>query len=153
MKSQTIELSIACESDVPALGTLLALLFAQEAEFAPNSEAQERGLLKIIENPQIGFILIAKIDGLAVGMVNVLLTVSTALGERVAIFEDMIVAPALRNSGTGSQLIAHAIKEARKQHCKRITVLSDNSNQAAHKFYTKHGFMQSNMIPLRLHLD
>jgi GNAT superfamily N-acetyltransferase len=132
---------------------LLHMLFSQEAEFTPNLAAQQRGLLKIIQNPEIGFILIAKVNGASFAMVNILFTVSTALGERVAILEDMVVSSAARGLGIGSQLIEFAIQEAKNQHCKRITLLTDLSNVAAQKFYQQHGFALSTMIPMRLSLD
>ena len=150
---QTVDISIAIESDVPALCILLAQLFSQELEFTPNIEAQHRGLLSIIQNPNIGFILIGKLDGIAVGMVNILFTVSTALGARVAILEDMVVSDAYQGLGTGSKLLQHAVKEAKNQQCKRITLLTDTSNDAAQKFYQKHGFTQSSMLPFRLVLN
>ena len=132
---------------------MLAQLFSQELEFTPNIEAQHRGLLSIIQNPSIGFILIGKLDGIAVGMVNILFTVSTALGARVAILEDMVVSDAYQGLGTGSKLLQHAVKEAKNQQCKRITLLTDTSNDAAQKFYQKHGFTQSSMLPFRLVLN
>jgi ribosomal protein S18 acetylase RimI-like enzyme len=150
--NQTVDISIANENDVHALCQLLVQLFSQELEFTPNIEAHQRGLLSIIRNPSVGFILIGKVKDKAVGMVNILFTVSTALGERVAILEDMVVSDAFRGLGTGSKLLEHAMKEAKKQQCKRITLLTDASNNAAQKFYQKHKFTQSSMLPFRLTL-
>jgi GNAT superfamily N-acetyltransferase len=150
---QTVEIFKANATDVTDLCKLLCLLFSQEAEFTPNFEAQQRGLLKIIENSQIGFILIAKIDEIAVGMVNILFTVSTALGDRVAILEDMIVDNSYRGFGIGTKLIDCAIEEAKNQNCKRVTLLTDLSNITAQNFYKKHGFTLSTMVPMRLSLD
>ena len=130
-----LNISIARREDIPELCILLDALFTQEAEFKPNLENQQRGLLKIIENPQLGFILIAKLDDIAVGMINILFTVSTALGERVALLEDMVVAEAYRNGGYGNAIIEYAIAEARRQQCKRITLLTDNTNESAQRFY------------------
>ena len=52
--------SSAQEGDVPALGHLLALLFAQEQEFKPDAQAQCSGLTTIIRNPALGTILGAR---------------------------------------------------------------------------------------------
>jgi GNAT superfamily N-acetyltransferase len=150
--SQSVEISIAKEEDIPALCTLLELLFSQELEFSPNREAQRQGLHSIIHNPHVGFILVGKVNGRAAGMVNILFTISTALGERVAILEDMVVSTSSRSSGIGAALIEQAIAEARNRGCKRITLLADASNEAAHRFYQRHGFVKSTMIPLRLSL-
>lgn len=145
-----MEITKALASDVPELCNLLAILFSQEAEFSTNREAQTKGLSQIIDNREIGYIVVAKENGVVVGMVNVLFTVSTALGARVAIFEDMIVSPEVRGSGVGSKLLEYAISSAQVCGCKRITLLTDSDNISAQRFYAKHGFEKSAMIPLRL---
>lgn len=147
-----MEITKAQASDVPELCKLLGILFSQEAEFLPNRDNQTKGLSQIIENPDIGYIVIAKVNGVVVGMVNVLFTVSTALGARVALFEDMVVAPDVRSSGIGSQILERAIQSAQASGCKRITLLTDSDNISAQGFYAKHGFKKSSMIPLRLAL-
>lgn len=142
----------ATSVDIPALSELLSVLFSQEAEFAPNTEAQCKGLARIINNAEIGAVLVARQGGQVVGMVNMLFTVSTALGERVALLEDMVVSPAGRGTGIGTKLLAEAISFARTQGCKRITLLTDQENESAQKFYGKQGFVVSDMVPMRLSL-
>lgn len=142
----------ARESDIPQLCNLLSLLFSQEAEFKPEEKAQKKGLLTIIANPDVGMILVARHGGSILAMVNLLFTVSTALGERVVILEDMIVSPEARGSGVGSMLLSQAIKLMEIKGVRRITLLTDHDNRHAQGFYTKHGFMKSTMIPMRLGL-
>ena len=140
-------------SDIPELCKLLDFLFTQEAEFKPNQEAQRRGLTTIIRNPEIGQILVARQGRTIIGMVNLLYTISTALGERVALLEDMIVSPSARGAGVGSKILEHAIQAAQISGCKRITLLTDIANESAQRFYQKHGFSVSSMLPLRLYLS
>lgn len=147
-----MQINTANTSDIPALCELLNILFSQEADFRPDYEAQSRGLARIIDSPEIGFILVARQDDQVVGMVNLLYTVSTALGDRVALLEDMVVSPDARGSGIGSRLLEQAIQSARSEGCKRITLLTDRTNESAQRFYQKHGFGFSSMIPLRLSL-
>ena len=78
-------------SDVPQLCDLLELLFSEEAEFYPNRDLQSAALRQIIESPEAGQILVLRDGRSVVGMVNLLFTISTALGGRVAIIEDMVV--------------------------------------------------------------
>jgi GNAT superfamily N-acetyltransferase len=149
-----MQIHIATPADIDDLCKLLAILFSQEAEFEVDAAAQQQGLATIIGNPDIGKILLARDgNGIAVGMVNLLFTVSTALGERVALLEDMVVTREARGAGAGSQLMKQAVDTARAAGCRRITVLSDRDNHAAHRFYQRHGFALSAMIPLRLALD
>ncbi|MGZ5050778.1 MAG: GNAT family N-acetyltransferase [Methylobacter sp.] len=148
-----IEIAPASRQDIPELCDLLAVLFSQEAEFTPNPEAQSRGLGLIIDNPELGLILAARQSGRIVGMVNLLYTVSTALGERVALLEDMVVAPDARGAGVGSRLLQQAVELARRNGCKRITLLTDRTNESAQRFYRKHGFDFSAMVAMRLALE
>jgi ribosomal protein S18 acetylase RimI-like enzyme len=142
----------ASEADIPALSELLSILFAQEVEFTPDTEVQCRGLSKIINNPELGAVLVLREQNTILGMVNLLFTVSTALGERVALLEDMVVSPNARGAGAGSELLRHAVSFARAEGCKRITLLTDGDNFAAQRFYARHGFSASSMVPFRLSL-
>ncbi|HEY9278176.1 MAG TPA: GNAT family N-acetyltransferase [Methylotenera sp.] len=148
-----MQITPAKTSDIPALCDLLSILFSQEVEFKPNHEAQCRGLARIISNPEIGLIVVARQENQIIGMVNLLYTISTALGDRVAILEDMVVSPNARGSGVGSSLLTQAIQFAQLSGCKRITLLTDSTNQSAQRFYQKHGFSFSAMVPLRLSLS
>lgn len=143
-------LSIATSHDIPALCDLLTLLFAQEIEFQPDPQAQQRGLAAIIAHAEVGHVLVAKAaTGQALGMVSLLYTVSTALGGKVALLEDMVMHPHYRHQGIGSALLQYAIDLARQQQVLRITLLTDADNTAAQRFYRKHGFQASSMQPWR----
>ena len=147
-----MQIEKATPADIPALSELLSALFSQEAEFTPNSEAQAKGLNQIIGNPEVGAVLVAREGGQVVGMVNLLFTVSTALGGQVALLEDMVVSSQARGAGVGSELLDQAISFARAQGCKRITLLTDRENESAQRFYGKKGFVVSGMVPMRLSL-
>ena len=146
----TMQITPAHASDIPALCDLLGILFAQEADFQPDRDAQSRGLARIIADPEIGLIIVAREERRVVAMVNLLYTISTALGDRVALLEDMVVSPCARGSGVGSRLLEQAVQCARLNGCKRITLLTDRANESAQRFYQRHGFDFSEMIPLRL---
>ena len=145
-----MNISPATLSDIPELCDLLELLFSAEAEFRPNRAVQSAGLRQIMESPDRGQILVLRNPTSVIGMVNLLFTISTALGGRVAILEDMIVHPAQRDNRGGSRLLQAAINVARSAECRRITLLTDRSNESAQRFYRRHGFRVSAMIPLRL---
>ena len=144
-----MEITTAISSDIPQLCLLLDQLFAQEAEFKPNHEAQSRGLAAIIDNAETGHIIVAHEAGQIIGMINLLYTVSTALGSRVAILEDMVISSHYRSRGVGSKLLKYALNFAHEQGCQRVTLLTDQDNIGAHRFYERHGFDQSTMVPFR----
>ncbi len=142
----------AARGDIPQLCALLAILFTQETDFQPDAEKQSAALREIIEHPEIGCILVLREGDAPVAMVNLLFTVSTACGGKVAVLEDMIVDPARRGRGLGGKLLQAAITLARSQGCLRVTLLTDHANDAAIRFYQRHGFGKSEMLPLRLML-
>ncbi|HIF88383.1 MAG TPA: GNAT family N-acetyltransferase [Candidatus Thioglobus sp.] len=139
--------------DIPGLCTLLDYLFEQESEFEPDKEIQSRGLSAVINGEDVGDILLVRQTSEIVAMVNLLYTVSTALGARVAILEDMVVLPKYRNQGVGSKLLDYAIQFAKEQGCQRTTLLTDDDNEGAHRFYQQHGFSRSSMLTFRQSLD
>jgi len=145
-----MHIDLARTSDIPALCGLLDQLFSQEAEFISDRTVQTRGLEMILANPEIGTILVARRDNAVVGVVNLLYSISTALGARVATLEDMVIASPERGKGLGSQLLSAAIELCREQGCGRITLLTDSNNLDAQRFYQRQGFTLSPMVPLRL---
>jgi hypothetical protein len=75
------KIEMATTSDIPTLCTLLDYLFSQEVEFKPDHETQSRGLEMILNNNNIGNIFITKKNEKIIGMVILLYTISTAIGE------------------------------------------------------------------------
>lgn len=143
----------AKKSDIESLIDLLTLLFSQEVEFTPKRDLQRIGLEMILKDASIGSIFVLKENDAIIGMVSILWSISTALGGKVAFLEDMIVSPSYRGKGGGRMLVEYAIAYAHKCECKRITLLTDSDNHAAHQFYQQLGFKKSLMQPMRLMLD
>jgi GNAT superfamily N-acetyltransferase len=147
-----MNIRVAEINDIPQLCELLHDLFAQEIDFVPNEKLQIAGLTEIINNRGLGDIVIAIEDFRIVGMVNLLYTISTALGGPVLILEDMVVNSNIRGQGVGSELINFAFDLAKRKGFLRITLLTDDDNESAHKFYQKHGFNRSPMTVFRKYL-
>lgn len=147
-----ISIRMAAGADIPALAELLSDLFAQEREFSPDRTAQIRGLTLLLERGVDARIMLAEREGRIVGMGVLHYTVSTYLGAKVAMLEDVIVAAGERGRGTGKRLMAGIIEQARTDGARRITLLADQDNTAARSFYESFGFCRSTMIPHRLML-
>lgn len=135
--------------DIDELNKLLKSLFSQESEFKVDKKLQTKGLKKIISSKSLGDIFVLEKKQKVVAMVNVLYSYSTALGDRVATLEDMVVTKKYRQNGYGSKLLKSVLKQLEKDGIKRVTLLSDFDNIKAHRFYKKLGFKQSSMIVLR----
>lgn len=144
-----VGIASASEADIEACVELLTILFTQEAEFTAAPDKQRAGLRLILSHPDVGRLYCAWTGGAIVGMATLLLSVSTALGARDACLEDVVVAPAHRNQGIGSQLIAYAMAEAERLGCARISLLTDADNYGAQQLYARFGFQPSPMVPYR----
>jgi GNAT superfamily N-acetyltransferase len=144
------QITSATLDDIPQLCGLLAILFAQEEEFSPDSSRQAAGLRQIIGHPESARILVLRDQKSLLGMANLLFTISTARGGRVAILDDFVVMPERRGKGAGSALLQAAIAVAQGEGCSRITLQTDACNAAAMRLYHRHGFEQSTMVPFRL---
>ena len=134
--------------DLSELTELLHDLFTQEADFTPDREKQLRGLRLILEQPSRGRIFVIRNERMIVGMINLLITISTAEGGFVLVLEDLVIHRDHRNQGFGSRLLNHALDFARQKKFLRITLLTDKGEQAR-PFYLKHGFSDSAMCPMR----
>ncbi|MGB0130413.1 GNAT family N-acetyltransferase [Chlorobium sp.] len=148
-----IRIREAVTADIGRCAELLGMLFAAEREFTPDPVAQRRGLELVLDSPQTGRVFVCETGGRIAGMVMLLFTVSTFLGKKVALLEDMIVDPAFRAQGIGARLIAHSVEFARHEGLGRITLLTDHDNTAALNFYHRAGFTPSSMVVLRKQLD
>jgi len=136
--------------DMPQLVELLSALFSLEEDFVPDPKKQEQGVRLILEQPSRGRIFVLRTDHMAVGMANLLFTISTAEGGLVVLLEDVIVHPEHRGQGYGGQLLDYVIQFAREKGFKRITLLTDRISAESQSFFQKHGFKFSSMIPMRL---
>lgn len=131
---------------------LLGHLFKQESDFAPAPAKQRRALESILAHPTTGRLFVLTRGPKVVGMVSLLITISTAEGGKAAWLEDMVVDPGLRNRGLGTRLLRAALAWAEENGVARISLLTDAHNLRAQRLYLRHGFVGSGMRPLRLHL-
>jgi GNAT superfamily N-acetyltransferase len=144
-----VEIARARLGDVPLLAGLLEELFAAESEFEVDRDAQEAALRLLLTDPGDSAIFVARRAGRIVGMVSLLAQVSTALGGRAYVLEDMVVTAVERGRGVGGQLLDHALAHAEATGARRVTLLTDADNDGAHRFYARRGFTRSAMVVLR----
>ena len=147
-----IEVLYAEHGDLDQLADLLAELFTLESDFRPDREKQLCGLRLILDNPALGKLFVLRDQCRVAGMANVLITVSTSEGCRVAVLEDVIVRGEYRGKGLGRRLVEHVLVWAKAEGMTRVTLLADRDNEAALGFYRKLGFESSHMAVLRRRL-
>ena len=137
--------------DLPELTELLYELFTEEEDFVPDRERQMRGLRLILEQPSRGRIFVLRSPNKIIGMINLLITISTAEGGFVLLLEDLIIHREHRGQGYGTRLLEYAVDFAKKKKFLRITLLTDKPNEPQKNFYLKNHFVQSSMVPMRMH--
>jgi len=151
--SSDLRIEPATIEDLPVLTELLVDLFTQETDFTPDREKQMRGLRLILEQPNRGRIFVMRTDHRIIGMINLLITISTAEGGFVLLLEDLVIDPQHRGQGYGSRLLDYAINFAKEKKFLRITLLTDKPNDALKAFYLHRGFSPSDMVPMRMLFD
>ena len=139
--------------DLPLMAELLGDLFEHEPDFHPDTEKQMRGLRLILEQPNRGRIFVLRNNLRIIGMINLLFTISTAEGGFVVLLEDLVVHAEHRGQGHGSRLLHHAIDFAREKNFLRLTLLTHRGDGRLVEFYRKHGFVESEMVTMRLLLN
>ncbi|NNC90649.1 MAG: GNAT family N-acetyltransferase [Akkermansiaceae bacterium] len=144
-----LRVEAATIEDLPALTALVTELMGQQPDFTADEEVQEKGLRLILEEPSRGRIFVLRNDERIIGMVNLLFTISTAMGGFVILMEDVVVHPDHRGQGFGSMLVNHVIEFAGMKGFKRITLLADKLSSQSQTFFKNHGFEFSHLIPMR----
>src|SRR5258708_3869019 len=114
--SEKVVIEPATEVDLDELSEMLGGLFAKESDFRRDKEKQLRGLRLIFEQPSRGRVFVLRRDGVIVGMINLLFTISTAEGGFVILLEDLVVHKQYQGKGYGSRLLQHAIDFAKQKN-------------------------------------
>ncbi len=131
-------------SDIPEMVELLCELFAIEDDFTIDREKHKHGLNLLLENHD-AIVLVTEEENRVIGMATVQPLISTAIGERVGLIEDVVIASRFRGNGIGKRLMERLIGEAQKAGMKRLALGADERNDRAIVFYQKLGFTTSHM--------
>lgn len=139
--------------DLQELVRLVGELMELQEDFVLDREAHKRGIALILEQPKRGRIFVLRNDDRIFGMVNLLFTISTAMGGLVILLEDFVIHPDHRGQGYGSMLLDYVADFAKNKGFKRITLLADKMGSESQNFFKNEGFDYSSMIPMRRVID
>jgi GNAT superfamily N-acetyltransferase len=143
---------LAAPGDLDDLTRLLGLLFALEADFAPDAARQRRGLGAMLSDPAHRGVFVAERDGAVVGMITGQVVVSTAEGGPSVLVEDLILEERVRGAGLGRALVSAIERWAGERGATRVQLLVDEQNQPALGFYRRLGWQPTQLRALRRHL-
>lgn len=134
----------AHSGDTLAMAGLLSELFSIEDDFAIDQQKQLHALYLLLHDAD-ATLLVAEISGCVIGMVSMQGLISTAIGAKVGLIEDMIVTAHCRGQGIGRILLRAMIEESERLGYRRLSLGADRRNDSALAFYRTFGFETSNM--------
>ena len=139
--------SLVTEGDIDALVASVAGLFAEDAgRHDPTMdlrwpEREGAAYYSHLLGDQACLLLLARDDDQAVGhLVGRLSGPDSLRTQPLAVLESMRVAPGARRTGVGSLLVRHFFAWARDRGAEQASVTAYAANDAALRFYARHGF-------------
>ncbi|MER7800163.1 GNAT family N-acetyltransferase [Streptomyces parvulus] len=139
-----LEIRRTTAADIPAVVAMLADdPLGAERESPDDLDPYVAALERLDADPN-QHVVVAVRDGRVVGTLQ--LTIVPGLSRRGAtrsIIEGVRIHADERGGGLGTQLIAWAVDESRRQGCHLVQLTSDKSRTDAHRFYERLGFSAS----------
>jgi ribosomal protein S18 acetylase RimI-like enzyme len=144
-------ISVVAEADLEELLPLMRG-YCDFYEVAPSDEALLALSRSLIADPEReGIQLIARqADGLAVGFATVYWTWQTTVAARLAVMNDLFVAPAGRGSGVAERLIAASRERAAEHGARSLAWQTAKDNARAQKVYDRIGARRSEWLDYSL---
>jgi GNAT superfamily N-acetyltransferase len=137
--------------DAKGLTALIRALAVYEKLTPPTPAAAKRLIADIGRRIRV---LIAEVDGKAVGYAIYLFTYSSFLARPTLYLEDVFVLPEHRRGGIGGKFFEALLKAARRDRCGRMEWVVLDWNRPAHNFYRKLGATPlQNWVTYRMILD
>lgn len=130
--------------DIASMAQLLEELFSIEDDFTFNLNTQINGLTLLYYSKD-ATLFVAKHNDKVVGMVTMQPLISTAIGGKVGLIEDMIVTKERRGHSIGTKLLDALIEESNRLGYSRLSLGADDRNLKALDFYRQFGFTTSHM--------
>jgi len=111
--------------------------------------AHVRALAQIIKDPR-QHVLVAVENGKVVGTCTLYILPRVYwTGHPWAVLDSIVVGEHTQGKGTGTKLIQHAIKLAKKAGCTQVNLTSNTQRTRAHRFYESLGF-EANYVGFKI---
>jgi GNAT superfamily N-acetyltransferase len=94
----------------------------------------------MLARPELGFVFLAESGGTPAAVCTVSLVHALRAAGRYAIVQEMYVAPDLRSTGLGAQLLARALDHARSLGCSFAELGTPLGGERQIAFYRRSGF-------------
>lgn len=117
---------------------LIQQLLITSGEVPEDWEDKGGTIRRVIENPDIGSILIAEEDGEIAGLTTLSYPFAIRCNGWYSCIEENIVSEQFRGKGVGGKLLRAAIAEAESKGCDEIQV--NNPSEMGYPLYLRNGF-------------
>jgi GNAT superfamily N-acetyltransferase len=154
MPTSRLSIRKAVLADVDTVHSFLTELFSIEQDHTEMPHEPIRaGLHQMLSETKYGTILLLLEAGEPVGMVNLQPMFSTAMGAPAILLEDYILIERVRGQGYGGWFMSEIKAYAKAQGVQRISLLTDEHNLGAQRFYQKHGYQFTHSIFMKTTLE
>jgi GNAT superfamily N-acetyltransferase len=147
-----MEIRSAVQSDIPALLPLMRGYCEFYEADPPDSGLEEMARALIELGDDKGMLLVADEGGQAVGFAAVGWKWSSLRGARIAVLEDLFVAPEARGKGAADALIEACAQRARENGAPVVTWLTAPDNNRAQAVYDRVGGKSATFLEYELEL-
>jgi GNAT superfamily N-acetyltransferase len=142
----------AAERDIPAVMPLMRAYCEFYESNPPDSGLAEMARALIASADDQGMLLVADDDGEAIGFAAVGWKWSSLRGARIAVLEDLFVAPEARGKGAADALIEACADRARTNGAPVMTWLTAPDNHRAQAVYDRVGGKSASFLEYELEL-
>jgi GNAT superfamily N-acetyltransferase len=147
-----MEIRPAAESDIPALMPLIRGYCEFYECDPPDAGLDEMSRALIASADDQGMLLVADEDGEVIGFAAVGWKWSSLRGARIAVLEDLFVAPEARGKGAADALIEASASRARENGAPVMTWLTAPDNRRAQAVYDRVGGKSAAFLEYELEL-
>ncbi|MBN1656942.1 MAG: GNAT family N-acetyltransferase [Anaerolineae bacterium] len=137
--NEQLGLQVATASDLEEILGLLAAQFGEHEIELPASVLRE-AVAAMFERDELGFFVVAREGGKAVGLAAVSLAWTLEHGGKSAWLDELYVLPERRGRGIGTALLHEAVRHAAASGCAAVDLEVDRGHTRAEALYARAGF-------------
>jgi len=107
-------------------------------------------LIPLLASDALGVVHLVEEEGWALGYAVVTWGYSLESGGRDALIDEIYIRD--RGSGVGTSLLAAILEDVKARGLPRLVLETEKANEAARRFYSRHGFVSEDSVWMSLDL-
>jgi GNAT superfamily N-acetyltransferase len=138
--TQAIDIQTAAPTDIEALLPMVEEYWRFEAIEGFDATRMRSLLTRVLEDASLGRAWLARVYGEPAGYLLAVYVFSLEYQGLTAEIDEFFVLPPHRGLGLGQQMLTAAEAQFRIEGCTNVSLQLGRRNEAARKFYRRHGF-------------